>query len=65
MEAVIFANPQKIVEQVEEIVIFDGQIQYPDFSANEEKLVQVYQQKAHKIFGPDLPSSVKERIEKE
>jgi len=65
MEEIIFANPQKIGEQTEEIVIFDGQIQYPDFSANEEKLVQVYQQKAQRIFGSDLPSSVSERIEKE
>jgi DNA polymerase III alpha subunit (gram-positive type) len=65
MEEVIFTNPQKIVEQVDEIVIFDGQIKYPDLSENEQKLVHVYQQKAQKIFGADLPSLVKERIEKE
>jgi len=65
MEEVIFTNPQKIVEKVEKIVIFDGQIQYPDFSESEKKLVQVYQQRAQEKFGPDLPSSVEERIEKE
>ncbi|CAH1769328.1 4138_t:CDS:2, partial [Entrophospora sp. SA101] len=40
MEEVIFTNPQKIADQTKEIIIFDGQIQYPDFSENEGKLVQ-------------------------
>jgi DNA polymerase III alpha subunit (gram-positive type) len=65
MEEIIFTNPQKIVEQTDEIVIFDGQIKYPDFSENEQKLVHVYQQKAQKIFGSDLPFLIKERIDKE
>ena len=65
MEEVIFTNPQKIVEQIDEIVIFDGQLQYPDFSESEQKLVQVYQQKAQEMFGNDLPFLVRERINKE
>ncbi|CAJ0747095.1 20018_t:CDS:2 [Entrophospora sp. SA101] len=43
MEEIIFTNPQKIVDQTAEVIIFDGQIRYPDFSENEEKLVQPYQ----------------------
>ena len=65
MEEVIFTNPQKIVERIGEIVIFDGQLRYPDFSENEQKLVKVYQQKAQEIFGTDLPLPVRERIDKE
>jgi DNA polymerase III alpha subunit (gram-positive type) len=65
MEEAIFTNPQKIVEQVDEIVIFDGQIKYPDLSENEQKLVHVYQQKAQKLFGSNLPSPIKERIDRE
>jgi len=65
MEEVIFTNPQKIADQTKEIIIFDGQIQYPDFSENEGKLVQVYQKKAQELFGDNLPLIVKQRIDKE
>ncbi|RHZ36056.1 PolC-type DNA polymerase III [endosymbiont GvMRE of Glomus versiforme] len=65
IEEIIFTNPQEIVNQTENIVIFDGQIQYPDFSENEKKLVQVYQKKAQELFGDNLPQPVKQRMEKE
>jgi DNA polymerase III subunit alpha, Gram-positive type len=65
MEKIIFTNPQTIADKTQEIVIFDGKIQYPDFSENEKKLTQVCQQKAHEIFGNDLPHLVQERIDKE
>jgi len=65
MEEVIFTNPQKIANRTEEVIIFDGQIQYPDFSENEGKLVQVYQKKTQELFGDNLPLIVKQRIDKE
>ena len=65
MEKIIFTNPQIIADKVQEIVIFDGKIQYPDFSENEKKLTQVYQQRVQEIFGSELPRLVQERIDKE
>jgi DNA polymerase-3 subunit alpha (Gram-positive type) len=65
MEKIIFTDPQTIADKTQEIVIFDGKIQYPDFSENEKKLTQVYQRKAHEIFGDELPHLVQERIDKE
>jgi len=65
MEELIFTNPQNLVDKIEEIIIFDGQMQYPDFSENEAKLEKVYQTRIREMFGADLPNVVKERIEKE
>jgi len=64
-EKIVFSNPQKVIKEIEEVIISDGEIKYPSFKQSEQELAAAFSVKAKEIFGKVLPEIVKERIKKE
>lgn len=64
MEVVVKA-PRRIAEEVEVLMPFEEKLHAPKIPGAEDKIKNMSWEKAHELYGPDLPEVVKNRLEKE
>ncbi len=62
---IVIENPQKIVDSVDELEVIKSELYTPKIEGAEEEITQMSYDKAHEMYGPDLPEIVSARLEKE
>lgn len=65
IEEIVFKNPEKIIEEIDDISIFDKHIGYPSSFKDENELMSFCLKKVNKMFNKNIPDFVSERIQRE
>ncbi|MBG9988131.1 PolC-type DNA polymerase III [Aerococcaceae bacterium DSM 111176] len=61
----VLDNPQKIADMIEEVEVIKSDLYSPTIEGAEDDIRQMSYDKAHEMYGPDLPEIVTARLEKE
>lgn len=61
----VIDNPQKIADMIEEVEVIKSELYSPTIEGAEDEIRQMSYDKAHELYGPDLPEIVTARLEKE
>lgn len=62
---VVVANPQLIAQQIENIKPIPDELYSPEIPGAENEIINLTMEKAHELYGPQLPDTVQKRIDKE
>lgn len=62
---VVVKNPNEIAEQIEVLKPVPDDLYAPFIEGAEDEIERLTYQKAHRLYGEDLPTKIKERIERE
>lgn len=62
---VVITNPNKIIEQIEDIKPIPDETFPPKIEGSEEQIREMTMKKAHSIYGDELPEIIVKRLEKE
>lgn len=62
---VVVNNPERILEQIEDIIPIPEETYPPKIDGAEEQIREMAMNKAHKLYGEELPEVVVKRLEKE
>lgn len=62
---VVVTNPQQIAEEIEAIKPIPDELYPPEIPGAEDEIIQLTYDKAHELYGPNLPELVQKRIDKE
>lgn len=64
-EEIVITNPQKIADEIENIELIPKKASYPKIKDSKKIIKEICYNKAHELYGENLPKEVKERLELE
>ncbi|MRI82641.1 PolC-type DNA polymerase III [Aerococcaceae bacterium DSM 109653] len=61
----VVTNPNRIADMIDEVEVIKSKLYTPNIEGSNEQIRELSYNKAHELYGPDLPDIVEKRIEKE